>query len=661
MPKIKDTDFIAQYIRAIENPDSIGYRNGKWYQSTRRGDDPNNRGFGVDIMYNKEANKLTENRKGRWLTEEEERNLRNSHIDYSNMILNKWTPKVIAQYPSENKQAVAAGMIYRGDGVKKIIKNPDLKDAYFSGSDEDFQNAVESYYKKKGLRERAKNHKNFMDNYTPGFLTPTEWGKDAFNPSYNLHDSGGFIQRKEWPKLSTPEKADIMRMAVSRGIYNLEDIKGIYNEFANGGNIHIDPSKKGTFTAAATKHGKSVQAFASQVLAHPENYSPVMRKKANFARNAAKWHSLGGPIENDRVANYYGLGDYIKRGWEALRNSNAVAAIAENPAVMMAAGWRIDKNGKAIQDKQNDRDVKQLRENLATLGEGAISAPTTVGDIEATLGATKAVYNAVRHPIKTIKAAKKGKNNVNALVDRIIQGRDAAVKYKSSPEYKNLAEQARQESVLMGTGDFDPKVFTHVNEETPNYNFDFSKSLPDGRIFGGQYRIVDNTIDLDPDYILSTETPFHEHLHWQRVGTPSTPLQEKFIKAAPSDEYGLFQDFYNSPEYSSYKNAKEYLREKTNRVLYDDAPKDGYLRDSRELVANGLDAGRHLGLEPFTPYPGYGETLKYINPAREYKQVLEDVKAATPDEVENFWKILTGQYIPAAGAVIVPTAIQKRK
>lgn len=68
------------------------------------------------------------------------------------------------------------------------------------------------------------------------------------------------------------------------------------NEYKNGGGIHIKPSKKGTFTAAAKKHGKSVQAFASQVLAHPENYSTAMRKKANFARNAAKWHGYGGHI-----------------------------------------------------------------------------------------------------------------------------------------------------------------------------------------------------------------------------------------------------------------------------------------------------------------------------------------------------------------------------
>lgn len=66
--------------------------------------------------------------------------------------------------------------------------------------------------------------------------------------------------------------------------------------FDTGGNIYIKPSKRGTFTAAAKEHGKSVQAFASQVLANKNNYSPSMVKKAVFARNSAKWHATGGPL-----------------------------------------------------------------------------------------------------------------------------------------------------------------------------------------------------------------------------------------------------------------------------------------------------------------------------------------------------------------------------
>lgn len=78
------------------------------------------------------------------------------------------------------------------------------------------------------------------------------------------------------------------------------------NTFAEGGKIHIKPSKRGTFTAAAKKHGKSVQGFASQVLANKEDYSPAMVKKANFARNASKWkHADGGPLKKGRYEDWY--------------------------------------------------------------------------------------------------------------------------------------------------------------------------------------------------------------------------------------------------------------------------------------------------------------------------------------------------------------------
>jgi hypothetical protein len=79
--------------------------------------------------------------------------------------------------------------------------------------------------------------------------------------------------------------------------------------------INIDPSKRGTFTAAATKHGESVQGFASQVLANKENYSPAMVKKANFARNAAKWKKAdGGKINLNLPEKQQEEGQSIKMG-----------------------------------------------------------------------------------------------------------------------------------------------------------------------------------------------------------------------------------------------------------------------------------------------------------------------------------------------------------
>lgn len=89
---------------------------------------------------------------------------------------------------------------------------------------------------------------------------------------------------------------------------------GYADTYAEGGDIYIKPSKRGTFTAAAKKHGKSVQAFASQVLANKENYSPAMVRKANFARNSAGWkHQDGGqldytiPTTSENFFNYFNM------------------------------------------------------------------------------------------------------------------------------------------------------------------------------------------------------------------------------------------------------------------------------------------------------------------------------------------------------------------
>jgi hypothetical protein len=65
--------------------------------------------------------------------------------------------------------------------------------------------------------------------------------------------------------------------------------------FEDGG-IKIDPAKKGTFKAQATRMGMSVQEAAEAILNAPKGkYSPEMRRKANFARNFAK--EYGGMME----------------------------------------------------------------------------------------------------------------------------------------------------------------------------------------------------------------------------------------------------------------------------------------------------------------------------------------------------------------------------
>ena len=87
--------------------------------------------------------------------------------------------------------------------------------------------------------------------------------------------------------------------AIDNNAENLTKAVSLFNahEYKAGG-IYIKPNKRGTFTAAATKHGMSVQGFASKVLANKEDYSPAMVKKANFARNASRWKKEYGGDKN---------------------------------------------------------------------------------------------------------------------------------------------------------------------------------------------------------------------------------------------------------------------------------------------------------------------------------------------------------------------------
>ena len=74
---------------------------------------------------------------------------------------------------------------------------------------------------------------------------------------------------------------------------NTEELLSSDDDMKYGG-IKLDPKKKGTFKAQATKMGMSVQEAAEHILSNKEEYSPEMVKKANFARNFAK--ELGGQM-----------------------------------------------------------------------------------------------------------------------------------------------------------------------------------------------------------------------------------------------------------------------------------------------------------------------------------------------------------------------------
>lgn len=120
-----------------------------------------------------------------------------------------------------------------------------------------------------------------------------QYGKN--NTLYNA-----FKFYKEHPDMYNPGQPNYQQLVNKRAeeVWNSPEVQTWYRRSledgrvkkSSGGSIHIAPSKRDTFTAAATKHHMGVQEFASTVLKNKDRYSPAMVKKANFARNASKWN-----------------------------------------------------------------------------------------------------------------------------------------------------------------------------------------------------------------------------------------------------------------------------------------------------------------------------------------------------------------------------------
>ena len=169
-------------------------------------------------------------------------------------------------------------------------------------SDEEYYNIME------GVAER-----NYRDwgwpNSDAALLDALNSNVYNYRGYYNKYPNGDGNAKDHWPDefktVYYPTFSKESKYSGKKSQYNPKGITGYtwYGEyfvpsvdllierskFKEGG-IYIKPSKRGTFTAAATKHNMGVQEFASKVLRNKDSYSPAMVKKANFARNASKWN-----------------------------------------------------------------------------------------------------------------------------------------------------------------------------------------------------------------------------------------------------------------------------------------------------------------------------------------------------------------------------------
>lgn len=429
----------------------------------------------------------------------------------------------------------------------------------------------------------------------------------------------------------------------------------------------------------------------------PKNYStisPTVRTKVGDVEinNPELLYHLDG---GDGVGAFSNQGAYVQEGmlypgipkeasatpyswWNLGKPYTAKKGGEPLPRLMTAT---VDDVPSMLHVRSQDYPVGQWngKRGFVTNSEYVSSKPVNVSNATYTYDPSYGYRRAFQEDIPTAEWAQSGNlhsiNNFTLGSEAAEQVPDYkfigfsladAKKYKASDGYKALAERAGRESEEMGTGFFPSETFITVNEEIPRITFS-SRAAGDK----GGYDRANNIIDIDLEQSAGYEVPFHEGLHWQSVGIPSIeigPNYQRYLDAVANDvpigiRNTLLKAFRQTPEKErlAYReNAMAYLREKTDAALSEDYPIQGYMRNPEELQANGTETGKALGIEPFAPYPGYEEAKAIVPKAREYNENLKHVKADTPEEVENFWKIITGNYIPAViGGVLVNEFIEE--
>ena len=210
-----------------------------------------------------------------------------------------------------------------------------------------------------------------------------QWGSTNFGSSFSQSDIGsnGLFSNKatrEYNRLLQEQNAarQTAIQALSQAALSTEnqlDSNIIANTAAYGGSINIKPSKRGTFTAEATKRGKSVQAFASQVLANKENYTPAMVKKANFARNASKWkHKDGGRIDFSTYKPVFNR-NFIPENMEQLQDSLINREFGPSQRAALLSSVLHESGGKTNAKSGQFRGIaqwsKERHPNTEDLGE----------------------------------------------------------------------------------------------------------------------------------------------------------------------------------------------------------------------------------------------------------------------------------------------------
>lgn len=381
---------------------------------------------------------------------------RNKHKNLQAALTNKDWDKVIANMDAGYNDKKNPGLRKRRDYERDLFRSGSVTS--LTGEEEDaFQNWYGHYSQAHRLNANpdAKEHYYDYRGYWKNRTKEDEQNELIFDShlpdTYKLPGHPTFSRESKYSTRRTP--GGTWQKIGLGPIYDEQFVDSKYTKrlktFQNAqykmGGIHIKPSKRGTFTAAAKRHHMSVQEFARKVLNNRAHFSAAMVKKANFARNASKWHKkeFGG----DMTRQYY------------ITPNNIYKLGGQRPKALFGDNIPITKT------KINGRDAWDVNGRIVYSEAEAYRLAGMIADIQGTLDMSGPIDSSIVYADKPIRDTLKTNDNIIPIEKIKVNGKDAwdvdgKIVYNESDAYRLAGNFANARGSVNMSDELDPPIVT---------------------------------------------------------------------------------------------------------------------------------------------------------------------------------------------------------
>ena len=367
-----DNTTTGRLINYVENSDSLGYKDGKWYSPKvthpRAKVDNNNFGMGVDKKQNPyiKGKIKKDSRRRQYITENDERIARYKSMRDAKESAEQRYDYARKMTKSDNelsniKKAITESAIYNlGSGyvAKQLFNDKTLMNTLMNGTDEEYNDQVNKYYKKKERNDRINKTNEFLNLKRMG--GKTENNSLIYNLNGNIKNNNRFVlstgkRQKAGAGLGIGGWSNIIQGALNIG-------GGLASYFINKKTLK-DMENLGIGSGPETPVAMQATKLNTNYNINPE-LSAIRETEANTFKD----------IDQNTISSSVALARKQQARLNSLQNRNKLYAEKENKEIELINADRLNQQQVSAQNNQaynqylKDKYNHQLKEHEFKLG-----------------------------------------------------------------------------------------------------------------------------------------------------------------------------------------------------------------------------------------------------------------------------------------------------